>query len=696
MTCNGLRRIGLGVLVGAVLAGPLQAATWFPLGPYGGDARAIAADPANSTHLYLGTDTGWMYGSRDGGAHWTRIAHIANRNDLVIDHILVDPRNPRRLVVGAYCVDQPDGGVFLSQDGGTTWYEQAEMRGQSIRSMARSESDPSQIVAGTLQGIYRSMDGGTHWELISPAGSMEIHEVESIAIDPTDPQVIYAGTWHLPWKTVDGGQNWVSIKKGIIDDSDVFSIIIDPTKSNIVYVSACSGIYKSEDGGAEFRGGVTLNKEQGIPVSARRTRKLAQDPQHLDTVYAGTTEGLYRTIDGGADWLRMTSPDMIVNDVFVDPKNTDHVLLATDRGGVFSSFDGGVSFQPSNSGFSVQQVVAYAADAQNAATVYVGLVNDKETGGVFQSTDGGVSWQQDSTGLGGRDVFSLATTSTGTLLAGTGHGIFRLQDGLWTDSSGMAGVAHDAAEAADPPAKATVAKTSYAVPRRGAAAKRRERPAPVHHEAGPELPVVKRVDAVVYAMVASDNAVFAGTSDGLLRGDVSGMVWHAVTTLQMPETRFVAQYKSVLLVAGLKRIVLSMDEGATWDPIALPPELTQVGAIGVDGMNNLWVGGREGVFYSTDYGLTWKTLHNLFVTQVDGLYYDARTQRMLVTASNSTFAFAVHLPSYLVQFWDTGWNLRFVRPVGDHLIGATLYDGMVLQPRMVDSKEAAESASAGR
>jgi hypothetical protein len=47
--------------------------------------------------------------------------------------------------------------------------------------------------------------------------------------------------------------------------------------------------------------------------------------------------------------------------------------------------------------------------------------------------------------------------------------------------------------------------------------------------------------------------------------------------------------------------------------------------------------------------------------------------------------FAVRLPDYKVTYWDTGWKLRFARPVGDHLLGATLYDGIVLQPKMVDS-----------
>ena len=83
-------------------------------------------------------------------------------------------------------------------------------------------------MAGTVAGVFRSIDGGEHWAEISPAASSEVHEVESVAVDPVDTNTIYAGTWHLPWKTTDGGAHWSNIKEGLIDDSDVFSIIIDP------------------------------------------------------------------------------------------------------------------------------------------------------------------------------------------------------------------------------------------------------------------------------------------------------------------------------------------------------------------------------------------------------------------------------------------------------------------------------------
>ena len=45
-------------------------------------------------------------------------------------------------------------------------------------------------------------------------------------------------------------------------------------------------------------------------------------------------------------------------------------------------------------------------------------------GGVFRSTDGGAHWEQLGSGLGGRDVFALAQTKDGAVVAGTSSGIF--------------------------------------------------------------------------------------------------------------------------------------------------------------------------------------------------------------------------------------------------------------------------------
>src|SRR5579859_1117834 len=394
--------------------------TWISVGPDGGDVRSLSYDPANPMRILLGTSAGQIYQSLDGGKTWVRYVRIGKGNDYVVDHILFDPQQFGVIYVAAWTLEREGGSVFKSTDDGHTWEPLKAMEGKSIRAIAISASNPKVLVAGALDGVFRSRNGGETWERVSPDASTEIKNVESIAIDPTDPDILYAGTWHLPWKTTDGGKTWHNIKNGVIDDSDVFSIIIDPRQPQVVYASACSGIYKSDSAGELF------HKIQGIPFSARRTRVLRQDPVNSAIVYAGTTEGLWKTSDSGRTWRRITSTEVIVNDVLVDVRNPDHVLLATDRSGVMASSNGGSSFEVSNTGFAHRQVAALAVDPEDQNTLYAGLVNDKQYGGVFVSRDQGVHWAQMSAGLDGRDIFALRKTGT-HLLAGTSNGVFELE-----------------------------------------------------------------------------------------------------------------------------------------------------------------------------------------------------------------------------------------------------------------------------
>lgn len=647
----------------------LPSSDWLPYGPDGGDARAFAADPHDNQHLYLGTATGWIYESRNGGGNWKRLARVGKRDDLVLDNIVLDPSTPGRIFVGAWVLSSADGGLYTSGDNGETWTVVPEMKGQSIRALVTAPSDPKVIVAGTLKGVYKSTDGGMHWKLISPEGSMELHEVESIAIDPKDPKIIYAGTWHLPWKTTDDGAHWSNIKEGVIDDSDVFSIIIDPKDPSVVYASACSGIYKSESAGSLF------HKIQGIPSTARRTRVLMQDPQHQNIVFAGTTEGLYRTTDSGKTWVRTTGPELIVNDVYVDPKDTNRVMLATDRGGVLVSNDDGASFRATNAGFSSRQITSYVEDMNHPGTIYVGMVNDKAWGGVFMSTNGGLTWAQKNAGLEPHDVFSLGQAPDGTILAGTRHGIYRLNGELW---SKVEKVSLELPVTEPPPAPKPVT-----VRKKGAKTVARPRPVPVKKKPAP-----KPFDGTVFAFARDHDQVFAATSDGILRSVDGGQSWNLVADPQGHVWYSIASSKSNVISASLSRISFSPDDGKTWTAVKPPADLTQITAVAVDGSGGLWAGGREGVYLSEDKGSTWQIVKNLFVRDVNSIFYDEKGQRVLVTANSSTtIAFAAHLPDKKVSYWNTGWNLRLMRPVGDHMVAATLFDGVVIQPQMVNSAE---------
>ena len=752
-----LRYLGLWMAVAFALTHDGHAISWLPFGPDGGDVRSLAGDPHDPAHIYLGTANGWIYESRNAGTAWTRLALVGRRDDLVLDHIVVDPTDSKHLLVATWALGKPDGGLFISHDAGAHWSNANDLKGQSVLSLAASASDTRVYVAGTLRGVYRTLDAGDHWALISPADSEELHEVESVAVDPADPGVIYAGTWHLPWKTTDGGQNWSNIKEGIIDDSDVFSIIVDPRDPKTIYASACSGIYKSDTAGEQF------HKVQGIPSTARRTRVLKQDPNDRNTVFAGTTEGLFRTQNAGADWSRMTDPNVIVNDVYVDPSDSKHVVLATDRGGVLSSRDGGVSFEPTNRGFSARQVTSYAADAQHPGTLYVGVINDKEFGGVFESETGGLSWFQRSGGLEGRDVFSLTQAPDGVLLAGTGHGIFRLEGGAWTRADVVAEEPAPATKApvakrvipepgskrpspgylpkqsvagrATTPGKATKrggkapqeskpTSQSKAKPKSSSKPKPKSKPkASASHpqtkaKAGkispqqqsgrpvdkqqraavrtPPVTLPKVFDGGTFAFARSADVLYAATLSGLLTSDSAGKSWKPVPGVDAKEWRFVSAAKGVLAVADLRDLRRSGDEGQTWSKLTLPSDLTQINAMAVNDAGEVWVAGLQGIFYLEAGQTDWKPLTGFYIRDVNSVFYDAPSQRMLVTTNApGRIVLAIHVPDHATTFWDAGWNLRFARSAGDYMLGATLFDGIVVQPRMVDSPAAPEAAHGG-
>jgi len=201
-------------------------------------------------------------------------------------------------------------------------------------------------------------------------------------------------------------------------------------------------------------------------------------------------------------------------------------------------------------------------------------------------------------------------------------------------------------------------------------------------------PVEKPFDGTVFAFTRDGDQVYAATSDGILKSSDSGQTWALVADPQGHVWYTVSSSKSVVLASSLSAARLSADGGKTWTAVTPPSELTQITAVSVDGFGGLWMGGREGIYLSEDKGATWKTVHNLFVRDVNSIFYDARGERILVTSNGpATLAFAAHLPDKKVSYWNTGWNLRLMRPVGNHLVAATLFDGIVIQPEMVNSAE---------
>jgi photosystem II stability/assembly factor-like uncharacterized protein len=639
---------------------------WSAVGPPGGDARTLTAVPGQPGHLYLGATNSWVYETLDQGVSWHRLSRVEPSEELVLDNLLVDAANPAVLYAGGWRAEQRDGGLWVSRDGGRQWKIVEALRGQPVFSLAQAPSNHSLFFAGTLEGVFRSSDAGVSWKLISPPGSHEIHEVESLAIDPADPNIIYAGTWHLPWKTSDGGKTWKNIKKGVIEDSDVFSIIVDSVKPRIVFLSACSGIYKSVDGGDLF------HKIEGIPASARRTRVLMQDPEKHEVVYAGTTEGLYKTIDRGKTFKRMTDPDVVVNDVFVDPANSDRVLLATDRGGVLESNDGGSSFMPANQGFSGRKVSALLVDGGNPERMFAGVVNDKSYGGVFVSKDGGAGWDQigdgSGGGLDGRDVFVLAQAADGTVVAGTSHGIFALA----SDSAGSAPIWQP---------RNTIKNTVMK--------------AVVETHQGEHVNVEKQVknpafelESHVNSLDVSGDVWLASSGFGLLTSHDQGASWQGGLVMGSSAYLSVTAQGSLMAAARPDGVVWSTDSGMTWMPMGIPTMLTRIHRVALSADGTLWLGAREGVYFTHDKGKTWLWFERLPFRDVDDLYYDAALDKVLVSSRTSDQIFVIDAKTMNWKLWRTGYNIALVRMAGDRLVAASLFDGVLVQPQDAQAQTA--------
>jgi photosystem II stability/assembly factor-like uncharacterized protein len=651
----------LASMLGSVSASAAGTRQWAVLGPDGGDVRSLAYDPHDPNRVFLGTSTGVLFVSEDGGHNWSRFAKLGTGDDYVLDHIAIDPQNSKTIFVSAWSVqDQSAGDIFRTRNGGKDWESLPAMRGKSVRAMAISASDTKVVVAGALDGVYRSTDGGNNWQRISPNDGI-VKNIESIAVDPKDPNTIYAGTWHLAWKTIDAA-NWQHINKGMIDDSDVFSIIVSSANPSEVFASACSGIYKSTSSGDLFE------KVKGIPFTARRTRVLKQDPSNPAIVYAGTTEGLWKSVDEGKNWKLVGSSEVVVNDVLIDPRNSQRVLLATDRSGVLASDDSAASFTASNHGYSHRYVSAILADNAEPSTLYIGVVNDREFGGVFSTHDAGQSWQQKSAGLDGRDVFTLKQSSSGTLIAGTNRGVFELAAGsaTWHPINNVV-------------LEKTVSRT-------------------VTLKSGKKKTVtsIASTRSVLEGRVndtdLGSSRWFAATSTGLFTSKDQGKVWMGGAVAGEKDFVAVQAQGNLVVAASHSSVLVSQDAGKVWQPAALASYPINVRSVTVAPEGQIFVATREGAFRSVDSGQSWNhVLTGLPDKDITSVAYDGSRKRLLATSGQTGVVFeSVDGGSTWQRGPDSGFPLRHISVVHGHYVAATPFDGVIAQP-----ENEPQSANAG-
>jgi photosystem II stability/assembly factor-like uncharacterized protein len=294
------------------------------------------------------------------------------------------------------------------------------------------------------------------------------------------------------------------------------------------------------------------------------------------------------------------------------------------------------------------------------------VVNDKSYGGVFVSTNGGAGWEQigegPGGGLAGRDVFALAQAADGTVLAGTSHGIFALDEG-----------SADAPAAAWKP-RNTIANTVVKPATKIIAGKH------INVEKRVKAPVIE-LESRVNALDVSGDVWLASTAIGLLTSRDQGASWQGGPVMGWGDYLSVAAHGETMAAARPDGVVFSTDSGLTWTPMQIPTMLTRIHRVVFSADGTLWLGAREGVYFTRDQGKTWLWIERLPFRDVDDVFYDAHLGKVLVSSRSSGQVYAIDPKTLSWKWWQTGYRIALVRAAGERLLAASLYDGVLVEPR---------------
>jgi len=244
--------------------------------------------------------------------------------------------------------------------------------------------DPNTYFVGAASGgIYKTTDGGVHWEAVFD--DQPVQSIGSLAVALSDPNVVWAGTGegkirsHISsgegiYKSTDAGKSWTLM--GLEQTGRIPRVVIHPTDPDIVLACALGhsygpqperGVFRTADGGATWDRVLFVDENTGCS-------DLAMDPTNPRVLFAGTWQleihtwgrtsggpggGLHVSRDGGITWTRLEGNGLPMKPVgkvavAIAPSNPQRVYAmfetgdgipwegqATEDGQLWRSEDGG-------------------------------------------------------------------------------------------------------------------------------------------------------------------------------------------------------------------------------------------------------------------------------------------------------------------------------------------------------------------
>jgi len=287
-------------------------------------------------------------------------------------------------VPGTFFLGATGGGVWKTDDYGTTWYnisdgffetpsigaiEVAPKNSNIVYVGTGSDGLRSNVISG--RGMYKSINGGTSWKHI---GLKDVGQIGAVEIDSKDSNIVYVAaignafrnnTERGIFKTEDGGKTWKKILY-VSDETGFSDLEIHPKKNNVLYAAAWKGqrkpwtiisggtnaeggIYKSKNGGKDWE---KLNN--GLPKGLIGKIDLAVSADNPKVLYAiieaeEAERGLYKSEDEGKSFVHVSDDVRLVNRPFyytnveADPNNENIVFSMSNPG--LKSVDGGKTWK---------------------------------------------------------------------------------------------------------------------------------------------------------------------------------------------------------------------------------------------------------------------------------------------------------------------------------------------------------------
>ncbi len=328
----------------------------------------LAVHPTDRSTWYVATASGGLWKTTNAGTSFSPI--FDGEKSYSIGVVVLDPNNPNVVWAGTgennaqRSVSYGDG-VYKSIDGGRSWknmgLETSEHIGKIL--IDPRDSDVVYVAAqgpvfngGGERGLYKTTDGGDTWTRILDGG--EWAGVSDVVMDPRNPDILIAPIWQRArrqWgyiaggpesslhRSTDGGETWTRSQRGLPSgDLGRIGLAISPVNPDVVYAiveaADTGGFYRSQNNG------VTWQRMSNRSTIGLYYQEIFADPKNVDRIYVMDTRN-WISDDGGATFERLGEQNKHVDNhaLWIDPDNTDHLILGSD-GGLYESFDRGKTY----------------------------------------------------------------------------------------------------------------------------------------------------------------------------------------------------------------------------------------------------------------------------------------------------------------------------------------------------------------